>query len=111
MTYEPGPLQPAVPVDGRDRIRCTGPVHGDRGQAMTQFGGRTNVLRFGIHSGQVHGSFEACRSLWRAAEQLDYDLFSLFDRLRPHLYPSEQPCFEGSTLLGWNRSRCRPVCH
>ncbi|NBE83262.1 LLM class flavin-dependent oxidoreductase [Micromonospora rubida] len=58
-----------------------------------------DALRFGIHSGQLHGSYEICRDLWRRAEQLGYDWISLIDHLRPHLYGPDQPCFEGMTLL------------
>jgi F420-dependent oxidoreductase-like protein len=58
-----------------------------------------DVLRFGIHSGQLHGSYEICRDLWLRAERLGYDWISLIDHLRPHLYGPEQPCFEGMTLL------------
>jgi F420-dependent oxidoreductase-like protein len=56
-------------------------------------------LRFGIHSGQLHASYEICRDLWRRTEQLGYDWISVIDHLRPHLYDPQQPCFEGMTLL------------
>ncbi|KMS85482.1 MULTISPECIES: LLM class flavin-dependent oxidoreductase [Streptomyces] len=56
-------------------------------------------VRFGIHSGQLHGSYDVCVRLWRTAERLGYDWVSLIDHLRPHLYAPDQPCFEGTTLL------------
>lgn len=58
-----------------------------------------DTLRFGIHSGQLHASYEICQDLWRRAELLGYDWISLIDHLRPHLYGPDQPCFEGLTLL------------
>jgi alkanesulfonate monooxygenase SsuD/methylene tetrahydromethanopterin reductase-like flavin-dependent oxidoreductase (luciferase family) len=56
-------------------------------------------LRFGVHSGQLHDSYEVCRDPWRGVELLGYDWISLIDHLRPHLYGPDQPCFEGMTLL------------
>ncbi|AUG77885.1 monooxygenase [Kitasatospora sp. MMS16-BH015] len=56
-------------------------------------------LRFGVHSGQLHGSFEACLRLWEQAEDLGYDWISLFDFLRPWAFAPDSPCFEGNTLL------------
>ncbi|MCD0451625.1 LLM class flavin-dependent oxidoreductase [Actinocorallia sp. API 0066] len=64
---------------------------------MTQIHGDT--VRFGIHSGQLHGTFGACAELWRGAEELGYDWVSVFDHFRPHLYPPDWPCFEGTAML------------
>lgn len=70
-----------------------------------------DTVRFGVHSGQLHGSWEASLELWQAAEELGYDWISLFDFLRPHAYAPDWPCFEGPTLLAGlaartNRIRC-----
>ncbi len=56
-------------------------------------------IRFGVHSGQLHGTFDVCLELWQRAEDLGYDWISLFDFLRPWAFPPDWPCFEGTTLL------------
>lgn len=72
------------------------PVHGD-------------AVRFGVHSGQLHGSYQACLELWRRAEDLGYEWASLFDHLRPHLYGPDQSCFDGMTLLGALAAQTRRI--
>jgi alkanesulfonate monooxygenase SsuD/methylene tetrahydromethanopterin reductase-like flavin-dependent oxidoreductase (luciferase family) len=61
-------------------------IHGDR-------------IRVGVHSGQLHGSYDICLDLWLRAEQLGYEWVSLVDHFRPSSYPPDWPCFEGTTLL------------
>ncbi|NRQ33076.1 LLM class flavin-dependent oxidoreductase [Nonomuraea sp. NN258] len=56
-------------------------------------------IRFGLHSGQQYRSIDECRELWRRAEELGFDLLSVFDHLRPPLGGPAGPCFEGTTLL------------
>lgn len=58
-----------------------------------------DAIRFGIHSGQLHPSYEVCVDLWQRAERLGYEWISLFDHLRPHLYEPDRPCLEGTALL------------
>ncbi|MFD9706404.1 LLM class flavin-dependent oxidoreductase [Lentzea sp. NPDC059081] len=62
-------------------------------------------IRFAVHSGQLHGTVEACVELWQRAEELGYDSISIFDFLRPWAYPPDWPCFEGTTLLAALASR------
>lgn len=56
-------------------------------------------IRIGIHSGQLHGDVPSIHCLWEESEALGFDWISLFDFLRPHAYPPDWPCFEGTTLL------------
>ncbi|GAA2520397.1 LLM class flavin-dependent oxidoreductase [Winogradskya humida] len=58
-----------------------------------------DTVRFGIHSGQLHGTWEATLELWQGVEDLGYDWISLFDFLRPHAYAPDWPCFEGPSML------------
>jgi alkanesulfonate monooxygenase SsuD/methylene tetrahydromethanopterin reductase-like flavin-dependent oxidoreductase (luciferase family) len=57
------------------------------------------AVRAGIHSGQLHGTYEVCLELATRAEELGYDWISLIDHFRPHVYAADCPCFEGTTLL------------
>ncbi|MET8136358.1 LLM class flavin-dependent oxidoreductase [Streptomyces sp. NPDC005251] len=66
-------------------------------------------IRFGVHSGQLHGSFEACLKLWERSEELGYDWISVFDFLRPWAFPPDWPCFEGNTLLAALAARTRRI--
>ncbi|WP_255953281.1 LLM class flavin-dependent oxidoreductase [Streptomyces odontomachi] len=66
-------------------------------------------IRFGVHSGQLHGSFEACLELWERSEDLEYDWISVFDFLRPWAFPPDWPCFEGNTLLAALAARTRRI--
>jgi alkanesulfonate monooxygenase SsuD/methylene tetrahydromethanopterin reductase-like flavin-dependent oxidoreductase (luciferase family) len=63
---------------------------------MQIYGDRSRV---GIHSGQLHGSYDICLDLALQAEQLGYEWMSLIDHFRPNSYGPECPCFEGTTLL------------
>jgi F420-dependent oxidoreductase-like protein len=56
-------------------------------------------IRFGIHSGPQHTSYEDYLALWKAAEELGYDWASVFDHFVPIMSDPEGPCFEGLTLL------------
>ena len=56
-------------------------------------------LRFGIHSGQQHTSFEDYLALWRLAEDVGLDWASVFDHFLPIQSDPTGPCFEGPTLL------------
>ncbi len=56
-------------------------------------------LRFGVHSGPQHTSYEDYRRLWQTAEELGYDWASVFDHFVPIQTDPTGPCFEGPTLL------------
>jgi F420-dependent oxidoreductase-like protein len=56
-------------------------------------------LRFGIHSGQQHATFDEYLALWRSAEDLGLDWASVFDHFLPIQSDETGPCFEGLTLL------------
>lgn len=58
-----------------------------------------DAVRVGVHSGQLHGSYDICLDLSIRAEQLGYEWVSLVDHFRPSAYPPDCPCFEGTTLL------------
>jgi F420-dependent oxidoreductase-like protein len=57
-------------------------------------------LRFGIHAGQQHTSFDDYLALWRLAEDAGLDWASVFDHFLPIQSDPTGPCFEGLTLLG-----------
>jgi F420-dependent oxidoreductase-like protein len=56
-------------------------------------------LRFGIHSGQQHATFDEYLAIWRMAEELGLDWASVFDHFQPIQSDATGPCFEGMTLL------------
>jgi F420-dependent oxidoreductase-like protein len=56
-------------------------------------------LRFGIHSGQQHATFDEYLALWRLAEEVGLDWASVFDHILPIQSNPTGPCFEGMTLL------------
>ncbi len=56
-------------------------------------------LRFGIHAGQQHASFDEYLALWRFAEETGLDWASVFDHFLPIQSDPTGPCFEGMTLL------------
>src|SRR3954468_11189986 len=56
-------------------------------------------LRFGIHSGQQHATFEEYLAIWRLAEDVGLDWASVFDHFLPIQSDPTGPCFEGLTLL------------
>jgi F420-dependent oxidoreductase-like protein len=56
-------------------------------------------LRFGIHSGQQHTTFDEYLELWRFAERVGLDWASVFDHFLPIQSDPTGPCFEGLTLL------------
>jgi F420-dependent oxidoreductase-like protein len=56
-------------------------------------------LRFGIHAGQQHATFEEYLALWRLAEDVGLDWASVFDHFLPIQSDPTGPCFEGLTLL------------
>jgi F420-dependent oxidoreductase-like protein len=57
-------------------------------------------IRFGVHAGPQHASYDDYLSLWRNAEDLGYDWVSVFDHFLPIHGSEKGPCFEGPTLLG-----------
>jgi F420-dependent oxidoreductase-like protein len=57
------------------------------------------TLRFGIHAGQQHATFEEYVELWRVAEAAGLDWASVFDHFLPIQSDPTGPCFEGLTLL------------
>ncbi|MCW3065782.1 MAG: family F420-dependent class oxidoreductase [Solirubrobacterales bacterium] len=56
-------------------------------------------LRFGIHAGQQHATFDEYLALWRLAEEVELDWASVFDHFLPIQSDPTGPCFEGLTLL------------
>jgi F420-dependent oxidoreductase-like protein len=56
-------------------------------------------IRFGVHSGPQHTSFEDYRDLWLRCEELGYDWVSDFDHFYPIYSDPTGPQFEGMTLL------------
>src|SRR3954454_23224458 len=56
-------------------------------------------MRFGIHSGQQHATFDEYLQLWRFAEEAGLDWASVFDHFLPIQSDPTGPCFEGMTLL------------
>ncbi|HEY6761545.1 MAG TPA: LLM class F420-dependent oxidoreductase [Baekduia sp.] len=56
-------------------------------------------LRFGIHSGQQHATFDEYLAIWRLAEDVGLDWASVFDHFLPIQSDPTGPCFEGYTLL------------
>ncbi len=58
-----------------------------------------NNIRFGIHAGPQHTTYEDYRALWQSAEDLGYDWASVFDHFIPIQTDPLGPCFEGLTLL------------
>jgi len=58
-----------------------------------------NTIRFGIHAGPQHTTYEDYRDLWKSAEDLGFDWASVFDHFIPIQSNPEGPCFEGLTLL------------
>src|SRR3954447_12087208 len=57
------------------------------------------MLRFGIHSGQQHATFDEYLEIWRFAEAVGLDWASAFDHFLPIQTDPDGPCFEGLTLL------------
>jgi F420-dependent oxidoreductase-like protein len=57
------------------------------------------TLRFGIHSGQQHATFDEYLAIWRLAEDAGLDWASVFDHFQPIQSDTTGPCFEGYTLL------------
>ena len=56
-------------------------------------------IRFGVHSGPQHTSFDDYRDLWLRAEELGYDWVSAFDHFLPIHSDPTGPMFEGTTML------------
>ena len=56
-------------------------------------------IRFGIHAGPQHTSYDDYVALWKAAEDMGYDWCSVFDHFIPIFADPEGPCFEGLSLL------------
>src|SRR5438270_13401461 len=56
-------------------------------------------IRFGIHCGQQHATFEEYLALWKRAEDLGFEWASVFDHFLPIFSDPEGPCFDGLTLL------------
>ena len=56
-------------------------------------------LRFGVHAGQQHATFEEYVEVWRLAEDAGLDWASVFDHFLPIQSDPTGPCFEGFTLL------------
>jgi len=59
----------------------------------------TPDLRFGIHAGQQHATFDEYLAIWRLAEEVGLDWASVFDHFLPIQSDPAGPCFEGFTLL------------
>jgi F420-dependent oxidoreductase-like protein len=56
-------------------------------------------LRFGVHAGQQHATFDEYLEIWRCAEEVGLDWASVFDHFLPIQSDPTGPCFEGLTLL------------
>ena len=56
-------------------------------------------LRFGVHAGQQHATFDDYLGIWRTAEEVGLDWASVFDHFLPIQSDPTGPCFEGLTLL------------
>ena len=56
-------------------------------------------VRFGIHAGPQHVTFQEYLELWQQAEAWGLDWASVFDHFIPIQTDPEGPCFEGLTLL------------
>jgi F420-dependent oxidoreductase-like protein len=56
-------------------------------------------IRFGVHSGPQHTSYEDYRDVWQRAEALGFDWVSDFDHFYPLSGDVTGPQFEGLTLL------------
>jgi F420-dependent oxidoreductase-like protein len=56
-------------------------------------------LRFGVHAGQQHATFDEYLTVWRTAEEAGLDWASVFDHFLPIQSDPTGPCFEGFTLL------------
>ena len=56
-------------------------------------------LRFGIHAGQQHATFDEYLAIWRLAEDVGLDWASVFDHFLPIQSDPTGPCFDGLTLL------------
>jgi F420-dependent oxidoreductase-like protein len=59
----------------------------------------TSSLRFGIHAGQQHATFDEYLHIWQHAEAVGLDWASVFDHFLPIQSDPTGPCFEGFTLL------------
>jgi F420-dependent oxidoreductase-like protein len=59
----------------------------------------TPDLRFGIHAGQQHATFDDYLAIWQLAESVGLDWASVFDHFLPIQSDPTGPCFEGFTLL------------
>ncbi|MCW2996076.1 MAG: family F420-dependent class oxidoreductase [Conexibacter sp.] len=59
----------------------------------------TPDLRFGIHAGQQHATFDEYLAIWQLAEEVGLDWASVFDHFLPIQSDPTGPCFEGFTLL------------
>jgi F420-dependent oxidoreductase-like protein len=58
-----------------------------------------DAIRFGVHSGPQHTSYEDYRDVWQRAEALGFDWVSDFDHFYPLSGDVTGPQFEGLTLL------------
>jgi F420-dependent oxidoreductase-like protein len=58
------------------------------------------TLRFGIHGGPQHTTYEDYLTTWKLAEDVGLDWASVFDHFLPIQSDPTGPCFEGPTLLG-----------
>jgi F420-dependent oxidoreductase-like protein len=56
-------------------------------------------IRFGVHSGPQHTSFDDYRTRWLRCEELGYDWVSAFDHFLPIHSDPAGPMFEGTTML------------
>jgi F420-dependent oxidoreductase-like protein len=58
-----------------------------------------DAIRFGVHSGPQHTSYEDYRDVWLRCEELGFDWVSDFDHFYPLSGDVTGPQFEGLTLL------------
>jgi len=56
-------------------------------------------IRFGIHAGPQHATYDQLSEMWKRAEELDFDWVSVFDHFMPIFGDPEAGCFEGVTMM------------
>lgn len=58
-----------------------------------------DTIRFGLHAGPHHTTYDALLELWTRAEDLGYDWISDFDHFLPIVGDPNGRCLEGTTTL------------
>ncbi|HLZ70570.1 MAG TPA: TIGR03560 family F420-dependent LLM class oxidoreductase [Dehalococcoidia bacterium] len=66
-------------------------------------------IRFGVHAGPQHTTYENYSQLWQTVESLGYNWCSVFDHFIPIMSDPLGPCFEGPTLLAALAAQTRRI--